>query len=232
MDVRVKKAGIEGPGFRNLLFFLLLYIVGSPFLDPYPSLEVFANLSLTIALFVAVYTVQKHQKQRSVAIVLLLALIVLHWLGVYDVLRFSRPGSHLLFVVYFGLLMYSYIVQLARFQKVTINVLYATLCLYLIIGLFWGSLYTLLNELSPGAYSGTLLDNVQGNPVHIFNYFSMVTLTTLGYGDITPQTPGAGALCQMEAIVGQFFTAVIVGWLVGNMITEKETEILKAEIEK
>ncbi|MCD6389525.1 MAG: two pore domain potassium channel family protein, partial [Desulfobulbaceae bacterium] len=50
------------------------------------------------------------------------------------------------------------------------------------------------------------------------------TLTTLGYGDITPQTLGAGALCQMEAIVGQFFTAVIVAWLVGNIITEKQTK--------
>lgn len=232
MGAFINKVGIEGHGFRNLLFFLLLYIVGSPFLDPYPSLEVFAHLFLSVTLFVAVYTVQKYQKRRSVAIVLLLALLVLYWLGIYDVIRFSRIGSYLLFVVYFGLLMYSYIMQLARFQKVTVNVLYATLCLYLIIGLFWGSLYTLLYELSPGAYSGTLLDNVQGAPLHIFNYFSMVTLTTLGYGDITPQTPGAGALCQMEAIIGQFFTAVIVAWLVGSIITEKENKILKSEIEE
>lgn len=69
-----------------------------------------------------------------------------------------------------------------------------------------------------------MLDNVQDSPLHIFNYFSMVTLTTLGYGDITPQTAGAGALCQMEAIVGQFFTAVVVAWLVGSIITEKQTK--------
>ncbi len=232
MGAFINKVGIEGHGFRNLLFFLLLYIVGSPFLDPYASLEIIAHLSMSVILFVAVYTVQKYQKRRSVAIVLMLVLLVLYWLGIYDVIRFSRLGAYLLFVVYFGLLMYSYIMQLARFQKVTVNVLYATLCLYLIIGLFWGSLYTLLNELSPGAYSGTLLDNVQGDAHHIFNYFSMVTLTTLGYGDITPQTAGAGALCQMEAIIGQFFTAVIVAWLVGSIITEKEAKILESEIEE
>jgi hypothetical protein len=50
----------------------------------------------------------------------------------------------------------------------------------------------------------------------------MVTLTTLGYGDITPQNPGAGALCQLEAIIGQFFTAVIVGWMVGNIVSEQQ----------
>jgi len=220
----IQKIGPEGHGFRNLLFFLLLYIVGSPFLAPYPSLAIFAHLSLSITLFVAIYTVQKYQKQRSLAIVVLLILLILYWLNIYDVISFSRIGSYLLFVTYFGFLMYSYIIHLARFQKVTINILYATLCMYLILGLFWGSLYTLLNEISPGSYSGVLLDKVQGSPVHAFNYFSMVTLTTLGYGDITPQTLGAGSLCQLEAIVGQFFTAVIVGWMVGNVITERHQE--------
>jgi hypothetical protein len=224
MGTHSENVGIDGHGFKYLLFFLLLYLVGSPFLDPYPSVAILVHLSLSVTLFVAVYTVQKHQQRRSVAMVLLLALLVLYWLGLYDVIRFSRLGSYLLFVFYFGLLMYSYIVQLARFQKVTVNILYATLCLYLIIGLFWGALYTLLNELSPGSYSGVLLDNVQDSPLHIFNYFSMVTLTTLGYGDITPQNPGAGALCQMEAIIGQFFTAVVVAWLVGSIITEKQTK--------
>ena len=57
-----------------------------------------------------------------------------------------------------------------------------------------------------------------------FNYFSMVTLTTLGYGDITPQTPAAGALCQMEAITGQFFTAVVVAWLVGNYVSDRQRQ--------
>ncbi len=224
MTAHIKDDKIEGHGFRNLLFFLLLYLIGSPFLIPYPSLAILVHLSLSVTLFVAVYTVQKYQQKRSIAMVLLLALLVFYWLDFFDIMPVGRSGSHLLFVIYFGMLMYSYIKQLARFQKVTVNVLYATLCLYLIIGLFWGSLYSLLYELSPDAYSGALLDNVQNSTLHIFNYFSMVTLTTLGYGDITPQTPGAGALCQMEAIVGQFFTAVIVGWLVGNIVSEKRAE--------
>ena len=224
MRVDLKKAVLEGNGFRNLLFFLLLYIVGSPFLASHPAFAILAHVSLSVALLVAAYAVRKQQEQRSIAFFLLPILLALYWLGLYDVIHFSRLGSYLLFVVYFSLLMYSYAIQLVHVKKITINVLYGALCLYLIIGLFWGTLYTLLYELSPGSYSGVLLDNVQNNPHHVFNYFSMVTLTTLGYGDITPQTLGAGALCQVEAIVGQFFTAVIVGWLVGNIITEKQTQ--------
>ena len=100
----------------------------------------------------------------------------------------------------------------------------ATLCLYLVIGLFWGTLYTLLYELSPGAYAGALLEINTHSHLTTFNYFSMVTLTTLGYGDITPQTPGAASLCQLEAIMGQFFTAVVVAWLVGNFVSDRKKQ--------
>jgi len=224
MKTIAKKADIEGPAFRNLLFFLLLYLIGSPFLVPYPSLAVFAHASLSVALLFAVYTVQKQQQQRSFAMILLLPLLVLYWLGIYDIVSFSRFGSDLFFVFYFGLLVYSYVQQIIHSRRVTANLLYATFCLYLIIGLFWGSLYTLLDELIPGAYSGILLDNVQDKSIHVYNYFSMVTLTTLGYGDITPQTAGAAALCQMEAIVGQFFTAVLVAWLVGMYISDRQNK--------
>lgn len=218
------KEEIEGNGFRNLLVFLLIYIVGSPFLTPYPSLSILAHLSLSVAMVVTIYTVQKNQQERSFAIALLLPLLVLYWFGIYDVVSFSRQGSRLFFVIYFGLLVYSYTLQVTRSRRVTKNLLYAAFCLYLIIGLFWGALYMLLEGLLPGSYTGGLLESVQGHSIHIFNYFSMVTLTTLGYGDIFPQTTGAAALCQMEAIVGQFFTAVLVAWLVGMYISEKQSD--------
>ena len=228
MAAHQKNNTIEGSGFRNLLFFLLIYVVGSPFLAPYPSLKILAHASLSVALFVAVYAVQKQQKQRSFAMVLLLPLLILYWLGIYDIVPFSQLASYLLFAIYFGLLVYSFSLQIAHSRRVTTNVLYGTFCLYLIIGLFWGSLYMLLHKLSPGAYSGTLLDKMPDNSFHIFNYFSMVTLTSLGYGDITPQTLGAASLCQFEAIVGQFFTAVLVGWLVGMYLSERQEERAKS----
>lgn len=207
--------------FKLLLFFLVLYLLLNPFLAPYPSFTILAHGSLSMALFFSVYALEKSRNQRSWATAVLVPLLVLYWLGIYDILPFSRLGAYLLFVVYFGLLVYFYVVQITRIKKITSNSLYGALCLYLIIGLFWGSLYALLNEISPGSYSGSMLDNAQGDVLNVFNYFSLVTLTTLGYGDITPQTMGAGALCQIEAIIGQFFTAVVVAWFVGSIISER-----------
>ncbi len=212
---------INGYGYRNLLFLLLIYIVGSPFLEPYTSLAILAHVSLTMVLFAAAYAVHRQQHKRSIALSILLPLLVLYWLGIYDVISINSLGSHLFFALYYALLIYSFVLQIIHSEKVTSSVLYATFCIYLILGLFFGSLYNLLYGLSPGAFSGVLLDNMQANSIHVFNYFSFVTLTTLGYGDITPQTAGAAAFCQMEAIVGQFFTAVVVAWLVGMFISDK-----------
>jgi voltage-gated potassium channel len=213
---------IQGNSFRNLLFFLLVYIVGSPFMVPYESFYLVAHASLTVVLFFAVFTVQRSQGQRSYALIILMPLLALYWLGIYGIIQFSQLGAYVFFVFYYGLLVYCYVQQIVRSYKVTLNVLYTAFCLYLLVGLFWGALYSLLEELSPGAYSGILFDNTQGSVVHVFNYFSMVTLTTLGYGDITPQTAGAASLCQLEAIVGQFFIAVLVAWLVGNFIADRK----------
>jgi hypothetical protein len=218
------KTDIKGPAFGNLLIFLLLYLVGSPFLEPYPSLALLAHASLSVVLLFSVYTIQKERRHRSFAMILLFLLLVFYWLGIYGILSFSRLGSELFFTLYFSFLVYSYVKQVINVQRVTANLLYATLCLYLIIGLFWGSLYILLEELHPGSYGGVLLEKSQGHSVHIYNYFSMVTLTTLGYGDITPQSAGAAALCQMEAIIGQFFTAVLVAWLVGMYISDRQSQ--------
>lgn len=213
---------IKGNSFRNLLFFLLVYIVGSPFLEPYPSMAIGAHGSLTVALFFAIYTVQQQQKQRVLVMVLLAPLLILYWLGVYEIIDFTLTGAYLLFVAYFGLLIYSYVFQISHARRVTRSVLYAAFCLYLIIGLFWGAAYALLNQLMPGSYTGTLIESSGAGSIHEFTYFSLVTLTTLGYGDITPQTAGAGALCQMEAIVGQFFSAVLVAWLVSDYAANKQ----------
>ncbi len=212
----------EQKGFQYLLFFLLLYIFGTPFLAPFQTMAFLAHVSLSVVLFLSIYTIRRHRRQRVVAIAIFIPLLLLYWLGIYDIVPFTRLGSYFLFVVYFGLLVWVYITQLGRFPRISSNVLYAVLCLYLIVGLFWGALYALVNELSPGSYNGILLENAQGGKLDIFNYFSLVTLTTLGYGDITPQTRGAASLCQLEAIIGQFFTAVVVAWVVGSIVAEKQ----------
>ncbi len=213
---------IEQNGFRNLLFFLLIYLFASPFLVPYPSLAIIAHSMLSLTLFISVYAVQKRQKYRSFAMVLLVPVLALYWLGLYRVIPFDLLSAYALLALFFLLLIFAFAGQLLRTGHISVQVIFGTLCLYLIIGLFWGSLYCLLYELNPESFSGMMLEHSQTSLLTTFNYFSMVTLTTLGYGDITPQTHAAGALCQLEAITGQFYIAVLVAWLVGNFVADRQ----------
>ena len=220
-----KKAQFTQHGFRNLLFLLLLYLFISPFLVPYPSVAIIAHSLLSLTLFFSVWAVQKHQNRRSMAIVLVIPVLVIYWLGLYEIIPFDMLSAYFLLALFFTLLIISFVGQLMRAKRIDLQVIFGTLCLYLIIGLFWGALYSLLYELNPGSFDGSLLDIQQGSLLTTFNYFSMVTLTTLGYGDITPQNHAAGALCQIEAITGQFYTAVVVAWLVGNFIADRQQSL-------
>ncbi len=206
---------ITDKGFGKLLLSLLVYLLVSPFIPAGTMASLGVHAWLSLVLFFAARAVVKTRGRRSIALGLLGPLLALFWLSVFDVVQFSTEVSLALFVIYYALLVYAFVLQLVTSTEVNRNVIAGTLCLYLVIGLFWGACYNLLHALNNEAFSGNLVELANVSKIHVFNYFSMVTLTTLGYGDITPQIPGAAALCQMEAIIGQFFTAVLVAWLVG-----------------
>ncbi|MGJ8671415.1 ion channel [Rubritalea sp.] len=201
-------------GFLRLLVVLLIYIIVSPFIPSGTIASTGVHIWLTGVLFFAARTAQQGTKKPFILLILAFAL-VLYWLGVYEVIEFSRELALGFFVMFYVLILISFIKQLCVVKQVDGEVIAGSLCTYLIIGLLWGAAYNLTYAIDPDSFSGNLLDNDVGAKVHVFNYFSMVTLTSLGYGDITPQTLGASSLCQVEAIIGNFYTAVLVAWLVG-----------------
>ena len=222
-----KGAQFTKHGFRNLLFFLLVYLFISPFLVSYPSIAILAHSLLSLTLFFSVWAIQKQQNYRPLAMLLLIPVLALYWLGLYEFIPFDLLSAYVLLALFYKLLIIAFAGQLIRSKRIDLQVIYGTLCLYLIIGLFWGALYSLLYEVNPGSFSGALLEIPRVSLLTTFNYFSMVTLTTLGYGDITPQNHAAGALCQIEAITGQFYIAVVVAWLVGNFIADRQQKASK-----
>ena len=100
---------------------------------------------------------------------------------------------------------------------VDLNVIVGSVALYLLIGIIWSIFYTILIEFSPTAFSG-IESGMWYDNMSTTNYFSFVTLTTLGYGDITPATPIAEVLVILEAVTGMFYLAAIVASLVGSMM--------------
>jgi len=111
--------------------------------------------------------------------------------------------------------------QIVRDREISANRVIGTVSLYLLLGLMWAVAYAILEMLTPGAFSGLDEPLSQGWSSE-WLYFSFVTMTTLGYGDITPMTAIARTLAYMQAIFGQFYIAIVVAGLVGAYITEQQ----------
>jgi hypothetical protein len=101
-------------------------------------------------------------------------------------------------------------------KKITTDILFASMVNYLLIAFFFARIYAAIDFAQPHSFSysddllsadGTLLST------H-FSYFSLVTIATLGYGDIVPLHPLAQTLAAIEAVIGQFYVAMVVAWLV------------------
>ena len=94
------------------------------------------------------------------------------------------------------------------------NKIIGSICIYLLLGLIWTTLYLLVLEVSPNAFNGLAHASWYQN-FPVVTYYSFVTLTTLGYGDISPLAPLARFLVFMEAVVGVFYMAILVASLIG-----------------
>ena len=103
------------------------------------------------------------------------------------------------------------------------NKIVGSIALFLLLGLMWALVYLLISALSPNAFTG-VEQSAWGQNFSQMAYFSFVTLTTLGYGDISPNTPFAQVAVYMEAIAGVFYMAIVVASLVSAGLAQKETQ--------
>jgi len=205
---------------------LFVYLVLNPFLSPIPYSGYIFEMFLALVLSSAMFAVAREKKMLTLTGIFLVLTLLFHWFGIFGVIRYSDSVGHLIMILYLGILVYSFLRSIIHTTKVTASLLSATLSLYLIIGLLWAALFAFLESVSPGSFSGNVLEHAgsAAGRLQSFIYFSFITLTTVGYGDITPQTQGAGALCQAEAIVGQFYIAVLVARLVSMYGSDMKKE--------
>lgn len=100
------------------------------------------------------------------------------------------------------------------------------LCGFMILLTIFTRLHALIEALHPGSYQTTgppLIERPDEILIATFQYFSTVTLTTVGFGDITPVTPAARLVTGLEAIVGQLYLAVVIATLVGRAAGRRST---------
>jgi len=103
-------------------------------------------------------------------------------------------------------------------KKVTRDLIVGAAVVYLFMALMWTFIFVVVETLHPGSFNLPEGQNIEAT--RQFVYYSFVTLTTLGYGDITPITTMARSLCILEAVIGQLYLVVQVAWLVGVHVSQ------------
>lgn len=188
--------------------------------------EVLILIALIVMLVSAGFAVSTSRLQSTIVVMLTVPAIVLSIVDVPlpDVdLGLARTAVSGVLIGYIISLIMRH---LFRTKEVTFDTIAASLCAYLLLGVLWAMLYTLQDVLQPGSFSYANLDEAEGGMRFGGNrsiyaiYYSFVTLTTLGYGEITPANSSARMLAVVQAIVGQIYLTVLVARLVGLHIAQ------------
>ena len=118
--------------------------------------------------------------------------------------------------------------QKNNLKEITADTLFGAICGYLLIGLTWSFIYLLIASVDPTSFSIHMEHELIRSRIDHFIYYSFVTLTTTGYGDILATKSVARNFSWLEACIGQIYLAVWISQLVGLRLlqdTQKKTSI-------
>jgi len=204
---------------RGLSLFLALLItivlVLPAFGRPGPLGTLIGDMVFSALLVAGALTLPERRWLRwSVPPVAAIALLV-RWAGVATVSDNFAAWRELSTLV--TLLLFTAVVvgQVYRNGPVTHHRILGAVSVYLMLGLIWASAYALLYQLHPDAFAGKLGDVPTAQT---WIYYSFVTLTTAGYGDITPVLPAARSLAIAESLTGQLYVAITLARLVALQV--------------
>lgn len=202
---------------------MVLLMLATPFLDmfvPGRILERTLMAVLYVAMLLsAVWAVCRTRGPVIIAGLLAAPAIVLQVLHVVLVNRGIDIAMQLFAIAFVAYVIVAIFRILFSDQPVTYNTIAASLCGYLLLGFLWSAVYQVLEITEPGSFSLPGAEDPTAESPADFSryalYYSLVTMTTLGYGDIAPRTPPARAFAAVQAVMGQIYLAVLVARLVG-----------------
>lgn len=214
-------------------FYLLHALIFLLFLYPYtdPESTTYASWFLTslnsAILLIIIYSAGIRPYRVLVGFILASPALILQWLDPSPDINITITTSTSLLYLYAIVLVCLF---LQRTKEVGINEVFAAISLYLLLGFAWTTFYQILTYFDPSSFYIALERN--SSPMlnwSDFLYYSFVTLTTLGYGDITPVTAPARSLAVIEAITGILFIPMMISSFIGLYLGNKASTNAKEE---
>lgn len=197
---------------QYLAYSLLIYLLADAL---FPRSRVLSFGILALMIITGPLAVGRDRRHRNITIGLAVLMVALGLASASVESPVVFVATMVVSIMFFGALIYLITGALMfHGDGVTGETLWAAINVYLLFGLLFAFLYALTATLIPDAFSGEALLGDGRFSGQTFIYFSYVTMTTLGYGDITPNVQMAATLAYVQALIGQLYVAILIARLV------------------
>ena len=196
-----------------LLVALVALFLVSPLVAETGASRLTVGTLFTLVVVAAAVSSSESRWRRLVAIWLAGPAIIIGW-GVYFADSAGlRLTSDLAYVALLGFTLFNLLDRITRIETSDIDTICGGIACYLLIGTAWALTYRVIEFVAPGSFS----IGAEGGQAlwSDYLYFSLTTMTTLGYGDIAPLKPFAQIWSTLEAVTGTLFIALLIARLVG-----------------
>ena len=204
--------------FIYLLIFLLLLIAIQPIDEAIGKLGFFLDLIVSAILVSSIYVISGKRSHIIIGVLLATPLLLSLWSAYFIKHAWFEIIGLLCGIAFFVFIIVIILKFIFSQDEITKNLIAGAAVVYLLMAMIWTYAYRVVEMIQPGSFS-----IAQGHSLeHQFSflYYSFVTLTTLGYGDIFPITTAAKACAILEAVIGQLYLVITIAWLVGAQISQ------------
>lgn len=204
-------ASILNKRFSYLFFTIILLFLVRPFVERATTVNTATNIFFWFIIVSCVWAVHEKRKNQWFVTIAASAAILTGLLDFFLKNVVTSWASKITIVLFLGYAVSVILFYLFRQKRVSSDLIMAAASEYVLIGILWTFLFYILEGVYPGSFS---FQGSEINPAG-FLYYSFVTLTTTGYGDVLPVSAQARSLAMLEMITGQLFIAITVARLVG-----------------
>jgi len=216
-EIKIPFTQIRIGRFFFLLISISLSLAIRPFLEDFIGTGLLMDIFITAIFMSGLYAASPKKQFFYVSLLIAFPALAVKWSSYFMEVPSSFIVGQVFIAIFFTFLVVFILHYLSKEKKITADVIAGAICGYLLIGLMWASFYSVLEALQPGSFQ---VPEHLSTDSSIFTYYSYVTLTTLGFGDIIPMTNQARSLSVLESVAGPVYLAVLVARLIGMGISQ------------
>lgn len=212
-----KESGLSG----MLILLFIMHFVIVPVFGNYSHFMVVINIFWMLFLVAGIVALTKSHRRSIVLMIIPILFVILRWVTVFDTTPLMLLVEIIFTIATFVLLIGLVLMKVFEPGPITQYRVIGSIVVYMILANLWAVLYLFIYQHIPGSFQLTLPSFDSNTLEANFMYFSYITITTTGFGEIVPLHPFARSLVQVESIIGVLYPVILIGRLVSDANAQK-----------